>query len=84
MVAAIVASTPWLVTVLNSMLAGAIGAMAVLQVGGDALSAVLIGIALFIAAIALQAASARRDIRRIMGSHRPRFPARMPPENLEE
>jgi hypothetical protein len=44
---------------------------------------VLIGIALFVAAIALQAALARRDIRRIMGSHRPRFPARVP-EGVEE
>ncbi len=78
MLVAVVAATPFLVSVLDAMLAGAIGALLAIQLGAAGTSAVLIGIALFVAAMAVQGAIARRDIRRIMGSHRPRFPARAP------
>ena len=75
MVAAVVAATPWLVSVLDALLAGAIGAMAALQLAASAPAAVLIGAVLFVAAMALQAWLARRDINQLMASHRPRFPA---------
>ncbi len=76
MVASIVAATPWLVTVLNALLVGAIGSLASVQAGASALAAILIGVALFVGAMAVQALYARREIRRLMGGHRPRFPAR--------
>jgi hypothetical protein len=84
MLAAVVAATPFLVTVLDAMLAGAIGALAAIQFGAAASPAVLIGVTLFVAAMAVQAALARRDIRRVMGSHRPRFPAREASEAAAE
>jgi hypothetical protein len=84
MVISVVAATPFLVTVLDSMLAGAIGALAAIQLGSAATPAVLIGVALFGAAMAVHAALARRDIRRIMGGHRPRFPAPQAPDSATE
>ena len=84
MLVSVVAATPFLITVLDAMLAGAIGALAAIQFGAAASPAILIGVTLFVAAMAIQAGLARRDIRRVMGSHRPRFPARMPSEAVEE
>lgn len=84
MVASIVAATPWLVSVLDALLAGAIGSMAAIQLGASGSAAVLVGAVLFLAAMALQAGLARRDIRRIMASHRPLFPVRAPAELAEE
>jgi hypothetical protein len=84
MLVAVVAATPFLITVLDAMLAGAIGALAAIQLGAGATPALLIGVGLFAAAMAVQGAVARRDIRRIMGSHRPRFPARPASEPAAE
>lgn len=78
LLASVVAATPFLVSVLDSLLVGAIGALAAIQLGAGGTSALLIGIALFAAAMAVHSAIARRDIRRLMGSHRPMFPARPP------
>lgn len=75
MIAAVVAATPWLVSVLDSLLAGAIGSMAALQVGATAAVAVLAGAGLFLVAMVFQAWIARRDITRLIASHRPLFPA---------
>jgi hypothetical protein len=78
MVASLVAATPWLVTVLNALLVGVIGSMASVQFGASAVAAVLIGVTLFVASMVVQALYARREIRRLMDSHRPRFPASEP------
>lgn len=78
MLASVVAATPFLVSVLDSLLVGAIGALAAIQLGTGGSPAILIGIALFVAAMGVHAAIARRDIRRLMASHRPMFPARPP------
>jgi hypothetical protein len=77
-VAAIIAATPWLVTVLDSLLVGAIGSLASMQLGASAVLAVLVGVVMFLVAMAAHAWYARREIRRLMREHRPRFPAAKP------
>jgi hypothetical protein len=74
MVASIVAATPFVVSLLNSIVAGAIGALVAVQLGTGAAAAVLIGVGVFLGAFLVHAGIARRDIRRLMASHRPRFP----------
>ena len=81
MLTSVVAATPFLVTVLDSLLVGAVGALGAIQLGASGTLAILIGIGLFMVAMAVHAAIARRDIRRVLGSHQPMFPA--PPPTAE-
>ncbi len=74
MAMAVMAATPFLVSVLNSLLAGAIGALLAVQLGSAAAWAVAIGAGLFVAAMAVHGLYARRVLGQLMGSHRPLFP----------
>jgi hypothetical protein len=71
---AIFAATPWLVSVLNALLVGAIGALLALQLGADAWPSVGVGAVLFVSAVALQGYFAQRAITRLMREYRPMFP----------
>jgi hypothetical protein len=71
---AIMAATPWLVSVLNSLLAGAIGALLAVQLGAAAGLAVAIGVGLFLAALAVHGLYTRRILGRLTAGYRPMFP----------
>jgi hypothetical protein len=71
---AVMAATPWLVSVLNSLLAGAIGALLAVQLGAVAGLAVAIGVGLFLAALAVHGLYTRRVLGRLMANYRPMFP----------
>lgn len=73
-VAQMVAGTPTVVTVLNSVLAGAIAAIAALRVGGAPSTVLLLGAAGFVIAIAAQSWYVQRTITKIQAGHRPMFP----------
>jgi hypothetical protein len=70
----VIAATPWLVSMLNALLAGAIGALLTMQLGADALPAILVGAAVFLIALAFVGLYERNEIRKLMGSHQPMFP----------
>jgi hypothetical protein len=72
--ASLMAATPWLVTVLDSLLIGAIASLVSVQLGATAVATVLIGVVLFLAGMAVHSWWARREITRLMAKHRPRFP----------
>jgi hypothetical protein len=71
----LIASTPFLVVILNAVVAGAIGALALVRAAGADLGAALVG-GLVTAALALIAEMlfARRNIRILQGSIHPMFP----------
>ena len=69
-----VASTPLLVTVLNAVLAAAIVALLVLQVGGTTLLALALGAVGFIAIIAWFTWYANREIKGLIAMNPPLFP----------
>jgi hypothetical protein len=71
---AVMAATPWLVSVLNSLLAGAIGALLAVQLGATAGVAVGIGAGLFLAALVVHGLYTRRVLGRLMTDYRPLFP----------
>lgn len=75
MLLSVIAATPWLVSMLNALLAGAIGALLTMQLGADALPAILVGAAVFLLALAFIGLYERNEIRKLMGMHRPMFPA---------
>src|SRR5256712_11683593 len=71
----IVAGTPTVVTTLNSVLAGAIAAIASLRIGAAPGTALLLGAAGFVITIALETWYSRRGIARLQAGHRPMFPS---------
>src|SRR2546428_4194084 len=71
----IVAGTPTVVTILNSVLAGAIAAIASLRIGAAPGTALLLGAAGFVVTIALETWYSRRGIARLQAGHRPMFPS---------
>src|SRR5437867_9474508 len=73
--AQIVAGTPTVVTILNSVLAGAITAIAALRIGAAPGSALLLGGAGFVIAIALQSWYSQRGVAKLQAGHRPMFPS---------
>ncbi|HEX6128306.1 MAG TPA: hypothetical protein VF071_04710, partial [Candidatus Limnocylindria bacterium] len=75
----IIAATPWLVSTLNALLTGAIGALLTMQLGADAWPAIIVGAIVFVLALAFVSLYERRQIRKLMGAHRPMFPAPRPP-----
>lgn len=74
LVVQMLSSSPLLVTVLNAILAAAILAILVLQLGGDPLSAIGIGAVGFLLTFVAFVIYARRDIARAIAEHRPMFP----------
>jgi hypothetical protein len=78
------AATPWLVSMLNALLAGAIGALLTMQLGADAWPAIVVGAIVFVGALTFVAVVERRQIRQIIASHRPMFPASRPSEPPRE
>jgi len=69
-----IAGTPTIVTILNSVLAGAIAAIAVVRIGGAPAATLLAGAAGFVIVIAAQSWYAQRGISRLQSGHRPMFP----------
>jgi hypothetical protein len=70
----LVAGAPTVVMILNSVLAGAIAAIAALRTGAAPWMTLLIGALGFVVAIAAQGSYARRNIARVQGGFRPLFP----------
>jgi hypothetical protein len=77
------ASTPLLVTVLNSILAAVIVSLLVLQVGGTTLLALVLGVLAFAITMGAFAWYAARDIGRVNAAHQPRFPGQEPADSTE-
>lgn len=76
MIVQMLASSPMLISVLNSVLAGAIAALAVLQVGGGTLPAIGAAVVAFALAMGAFLAYARRQISGVRREFVPRFPTR--------
>src|SRR6266567_6638992 len=69
--AQMLAGTPTVVTILNSVLAGAIAAIAALRIGAAPGTALLLGAAGFVITIALETWYSRRGIAKLQAGHRP-------------
>jgi hypothetical protein len=78
MLVQMLASSPMLISVLNSVLAGAIVALGVLQVGGGTVPAIGAAIVAFILAMAAFLEYARRQISGVRKEFVPLFPTRPP------
>jgi hypothetical protein len=76
------ASSPMLISVLNSVVAGAIVALGVLQVGGGTLGALVSGVVTFCIAMAAHFWYARQQINGVRDEFEPRFPGA--PESADE
>ena len=74
MLVQMLASTPLLVTVVDAILAAAILALLVLQVGGGTLVALGVGVIGFVVTLAAFTWYARRDIARARQNYKPLFP----------
>ena len=72
--ASVLAATPWLVSMLNSLLAGSIGALLAMQLGATSQAAVLVGAVVFLAAIAASGLYARKQLRELIAGYQPLFP----------
>jgi hypothetical protein len=72
--AQILAGTPTIVTILNSVLAGAIAAIATARSGGAPSTTLLIGAVGFLIAIVAQWVYTRKSIAKLQTAHRPMFP----------
>jgi hypothetical protein len=75
-VAQMISGTPTVVEVLNSVLVGAIAAIAAVRLGSPPAVSLLVGAAGFVIAITLHAWYVRRGVARLMANHRPMFPSR--------
>src|ERR1700716_2922310 len=75
-VAQMISGTPTVVEVLNSVLVGAIAAIAAVRIGSPPAVALLVGAAGFAIAITLHAWYVRRGIARLRAKHHPMFPSR--------
>ena len=78
MIVQMLASSPMLISVLNSVLIGAIVALSILQVGGDTLIAVVGSVIAFVLGIGAFLAYARREITAVRTDFEPRFPTKVP------
>lgn len=72
--AQMIAGTPTVVTVLNSVLVGAIAAIAALRIGGAPPAVLFVGAAGFVIGVALQAWYVRRRISQLQAGLHPMFP----------
>ena len=73
--ASILVATPTLIAVLDAVVIGAIGALAVLQLGGGPPAAIVVGGLGFVAAFVTWAVLTRRQVAATMAQHQPRFPS---------
>jgi hypothetical protein len=73
--AQMIAGTPTVVSIMNSVLAGAITAIAALRIGSPPVIALLLGGADFVIAIALQSWYVQRGIAKLQAAHHPMFPS---------
>jgi len=72
--AQMISGTPTVIEVLNSVLVGAIAAVAAVRLGSPPAVAFLVGAAGFTIAITLHAWYVRRSVARLMAGHHPMFP----------
>ena len=72
--AQMIAGTPTVVAVLNAVLVGAILAIAAVRLGGSSATALLVGGAGFIVAVALERWYVQRGIDKLQAGLHPRFP----------
>jgi hypothetical protein len=70
----VIAATPSLLAVLNSMLVAAIAAMLLLQFGLATVPAILIGVGAFVATFVVQAIGWRRQFDQLVASYTPVYP----------
>ena len=77
--AQILAGTPTVVQILDSVLVGVIAAIATLRIGGAPATVLLVGAAGFVIAVALQTWYVRRNIGKLRAGLRPVFPT--PPQD---
>jgi hypothetical protein len=73
-IAQMIAGTPTVVTILNSVLAGVIAAVAALRFAGGTAAILGAGVLGFVVAVALQAWYAQKAIAKAQAGHHPRFP----------
>jgi hypothetical protein len=78
MIVQMLASSPMLISVLNSVLIGAIVALLILQVGGGTVIAVVASVIAFIAGMASFLMYAGRQITGVRAEFEPRFPTKAP------
>src|SRR5437899_4936719 len=71
--AQILAGTPTVVSVLNSVLAGAIAAIAALRIGAPSSTVLVVGAVVFVIAVAAERWYAQRALAKIQAGHRPMF-----------
>jgi hypothetical protein len=74
----IIAATPMVVSVLNSVIAGVIASLVALRMGAPTPIPIGAGVAGFLAAAVLQSLHARANIARVQGGYRPLFPTPAP------
>ena len=72
--AQILAGTPTIVTILNSVLTGAIAAIVTVRIGGAPSTTLLVGGVGFLIAIVAQWLYTRQSIAKLQSAHRPMFP----------
>jgi hypothetical protein len=82
MIVQMLASSPMLISVLNSVLIGAIVALVTLQVGGGTSVAVLASVLAFTVGMAASLAYARREMSAVHAGFEPRFPTKAPTDAL--
>jgi hypothetical protein len=75
----IAASTPFLVTVVNAVLAAAIAAVIALRIGVPALISLAAAVAAFLIAMVVEARTSRQNMIRVQSEIRPMFPS--PPDD---
>jgi hypothetical protein len=78
--AQIIAGTPTVVMILNSVLAGAIAAIAASRIGASPGATLLVGGAAFVITAGAHSVYARQTIGRAMAAHRPMYPT--PPRSV--
>jgi hypothetical protein len=70
----IIAATPFLITVLNAVVIGAIVAIVALRIGTDTVVVLGVTVVAFVIAMVVQARFARGNVQQIRGLMRPMFP----------
>jgi hypothetical protein len=75
----LVAATPFLISVLNGVAAGALAAIVAASLGAPLPSSAIAGVAGFGLVLATQLAWARRNVQRLTAGYRPLYPSRTQP-----
>jgi len=72
--AQMISGTPTVVMILNSVLVGAIAAIAALRIGAAASVVLITGAVAFVIAVTIQSSYTQRGIAKLQAGHRPMFP----------